>query len=197
MTPEMALRSLHDVTGVIGSFVASQSGDLLSSDMPAFVEAQELGRVGPRLCSILDSFREAGVEEPQQVVLRFNEHHLFVRLFDSQMLCVLSDPQVSLPALRMASKLACRQLADAETTDTVPPPSLPPSTLRSNAIRTPLPSAPPPTSVAPPPTFLVPSSLAPRPGTSNGAPESRSRHQQGTAPSPPRTIVFRGRKYEV
>lgn len=186
MTPEMAIRSLHDVTGVLGSFVASQSGDLLSSDMPAFVVAQDLGRVGSRLCSILDSFREAGVEEPQQVVLRFSEHHLFVRLFDSQMLCVLSDAGVNLPALRMASKLACRQLADAETTrETVPPPSLPPSTLRSNAIRTPLPSAPAPTFLPPPLR------------TANGAPESQSRHPRGTEPGPPRTIVFRGRKYEV
>jgi predicted regulator of Ras-like GTPase activity (Roadblock/LC7/MglB family) len=182
MNSETILAALHDVEGVMGSFVTSYEGDILTSNMPPFVEPQDLVKAGPRLLSIVDTFSESRLDDPQHYVLRFADHRLYVRRAERGLLCVLSEPKVNLPALRMASKLVCRRLDQAPLTRTSLPPAAP----------APSPKLPPPEpEPEPAPQSLTPATLRSIP------PEARAMHRDEPTSSGHRTLVYRGRKYDV
>jgi hypothetical protein len=170
------LAALDDIEGVMGSFFTSHEGELLCRRMPSFVERAELERAGPRLLSIVETFGEARLAAPESFLLRFADHRLNVRRSKRGILCVLAEPGVNLPALRMASKLVCKRL------DEEPP------------AQTELPLTPVEPQTQHEPIAEPKSEAAPPTRRSAGPPEA----QHHAAPSSAsRTLVYRGRKYDV
>ena len=110
---EGALGSLLDIAGVEGSFLFSPEGDLTAWDMPAVLEEQTLEEVSARTSRLADAFQLIG-RRFDGAVVRFSEHLLCLRTGTRGTLCVLAHPQVSLPALRMASRLILRRLEGAD-----------------------------------------------------------------------------------
>jgi predicted regulator of Ras-like GTPase activity (Roadblock/LC7/MglB family) len=114
VTEEAAvLGILKDVAGVYGSFMVSPQGTTLVRDMAALFSDDLLDEIAARLLRLLDAFADEGVQVLSYVV-RYGEHLLFVRAVRAGgALCVLSDPEVNLPALRMGASLVARRLAGA------------------------------------------------------------------------------------
>lgn len=108
-THQEELRALRDIKGVLGAFVVNESGAICLNDMPGVLSLNELSEVGPRLTRIIDAL---AAETPLDTFsIRFVEHRLSLRpLPEGAYLCVLSDAQTNLPALRMATTLASRKL---------------------------------------------------------------------------------------
>jgi predicted regulator of Ras-like GTPase activity (Roadblock/LC7/MglB family) len=181
MSAESILATLHDVEGVMGSFVTSYDGEVVTSHMPPFVETADLARAGPRLLSIVDTFAESRLDDPQHYLLRFADHQLYVRRAGRGLLCVLSESKVNLPALRMASKLVCRRLDEAPAHRTSLPPASP----------VPSPTLQPMELEEPTPVSRGPATLRSAP------PEGRAMHRDDPVSTGPRRLVYRGRKYDV
>lgn len=109
----VALSSLKDVAGVEGSFVISPQGTMVARDMSALFIDDLLDEIGARLLRLIESFSDDGAQV-LSVVLRYREHLVFVRPTMGQAaLCVLSDPRVNVPALRMGASLVLRHLGSA------------------------------------------------------------------------------------
>jgi hypothetical protein len=117
---------LKDVAGVYGSFMVSPAGTTVARDMAALFTDDLLDEVAPRLLRLLDAFGDEGVEVLSCVV-RYGEHLLFVRAVRPRgALCVLSDRQVNLPALRMGASLVARRLGSIPSAPPVRSPARPP-----------------------------------------------------------------------
>jgi predicted regulator of Ras-like GTPase activity (Roadblock/LC7/MglB family) len=128
------LSTLKDVTGVQGSFVVSPEGTMLARDMSALFSDELLDELGSRLRRLVECFTAEGVEVVS-CVLRYREHLVFVRSTPQAALCILSEPRVNMPALRMGASLVVRRLGAAlEASARVPPPAAP-STPAPDAIQ--------------------------------------------------------------
>jgi predicted regulator of Ras-like GTPase activity (Roadblock/LC7/MglB family) len=103
------LATLRDVAGVHGSFMVSSEGRMVACDMAALFTDEILDEVAPRLLRLADAFGDEDVRV-LSYVLRYQEHLLFVRGLRQGVLCVLSDSDVNMPALRMGASLAVRRL---------------------------------------------------------------------------------------
>jgi hypothetical protein len=121
------LRTLCDVEGVIGSFLLSNTGGLVATDLPATFDAAAFAEAGPRIVRLAElggSFDE----ETRFFVIRFDDYKLYVRVLRGALLGVLLTPATSMPALRAASGVVARRaetLLVAEAArgpDTVPAP---------------------------------------------------------------------------
>jgi predicted regulator of Ras-like GTPase activity (Roadblock/LC7/MglB family) len=111
--PGGGLTALRDLDGVEGSFLFSLQGGVLDSDIPSiFGDRDVLEEVAPRLLRLVETFSDSGAEV-HSYIIRFREHLLFLRNTQRGMLCVLSAPDVNLPALRMGVNLALRRMASA------------------------------------------------------------------------------------
>jgi hypothetical protein len=107
------LAALRDLDGVEGSFLFSLRGGVLDSDIPSiFGDRDVLEEVAPRLLRLVETFSD-GDAEVHSYIIRYREHLLFLRNTQRGMLCVLSAPDVNLPALRMGVNLALRRMASA------------------------------------------------------------------------------------
>jgi predicted regulator of Ras-like GTPase activity (Roadblock/LC7/MglB family) len=133
------LRGLRDIEGIVGSFVVSSDGGLVGRDLPSVFDDETLAGVAPRLLRLRDGVA-GDSSEPVALVLRYSEHKIHIRNAGSGVLCVLSEPNVNTPALRVGMKLVARRLAPlAEAGAVLTPP--PPVTERSRAV---VPAAAPP-----------------------------------------------------
>lgn len=128
--PEQVLAPLRDIEGVEGSFIVSQTGQVLCHDMPYHFDAGTLGEVGPRASRIF----EAWSLEPNrsECLLRFIDHKLYMRGIDGAVLCALVTPDVHLTGMRTAAQLVGRRLGEwyteqreAKRPARVAPPPLP------------------------------------------------------------------------
>ncbi len=121
------LRTLCDVEGVIGSFILSDSGGLIVTDLPATFDTAAFAEAGPRIVHLADLGGSYG-EETRFFVIRFAQYKLYVRVMSGALLGVLLTPATSMPALRAASGLVARRaevLLASEATrspDTLPAP---------------------------------------------------------------------------
>jgi predicted regulator of Ras-like GTPase activity (Roadblock/LC7/MglB family) len=145
------LVGLRDIEGIIGSFVVSSDGRLVARDLPSVFDDDTLNGVAPRLARLRDGIAGDSTESPA-LVLRYAEHKVHVRGAGSGILCVLSEPNVNTPALRVGMKLVSRRVAPlAERPAGVSKPSsTSPVTERSRAVAAP---ATPPSTPAQPPNF--------------------------------------------
>jgi hypothetical protein len=134
------LRTLCDVDGVVGSFILSESGGLVATDLPATFDTAAFVEAGPRIVRLADLGGSYG-EETRFFVIRFAEYKLYVRVIRGALLGVLLTPATSMPALRAASGIIARRaeaLLDAQETrgpDTVPaPPAFSPDASLTNTL---------------------------------------------------------------
>jgi hypothetical protein len=121
------LRTLCDVEGVIGSFLLSESGELVATDLPATFDAAAFVEAGPRIVRLAELGGSYG-EDTCFFVIRFAEYKLYVRVIRGAFLGVLLTSATSMPTLRVATGVVARRaeaLLAAEATrgpDTIPAP---------------------------------------------------------------------------
>lgn len=129
------LVGLRDIEGIIGSFVVSSEGGLVGRDLPSVFDDETLAGVAPRLLRLRDG-AAGDSSEQAALVLRYPEHKIHIRSAGSGILCVLTEPNVNTPALRVGMKLVARRVAPLAEhgagVQTSSPPA-PPVTERSRA----------------------------------------------------------------
>src|SRR6185369_7067513 len=106
---EQALTSLLDVAGVEGSFLVNSTGALSAWNMPSLVEEDVLDEAGAKLARLRQAFAVAG-HELDFCTVRFANYKLCIKASGVGILCVLTRPDVNVPALRMALKLILSQI---------------------------------------------------------------------------------------
>ena len=177
MTPiQKTLGGLSDVDGVIGSFVITDAGALLGSNLPAVFDEELFAEAGPRIVRLVEA--SAAISEGfRACVLRFAEHKLFVRQVEGAFLGVMLTATGSVPALKIATNLLAKRLVSllGEPPAPADPAASGPVTHRSPTIEPEAVSvtAPPPPvqTYTPPPPSVQPTS----------------------APAPSRQQMYRGR----
>lgn len=105
------LASLKDIPGVVGSFVLNPQGGLVAKEMPAVYPVAIFPEMGRRLVSVGEVL-EQQTAAFQELLLKFEGSWLFVRRTTQCLLSVLVAETVNYPALRMATNVALKQLAD-------------------------------------------------------------------------------------
>lgn len=103
------LARLRQVSGVLGSFTCSETGQLLASDMPERYRAAELESTAARLTNLLSTVEDS-VHECASVRLAFAEHQIFVRRYRRGLLCVLTLAEPDQQMLRETESLVIDQL---------------------------------------------------------------------------------------
>lgn len=207
-TVRQLLRTLADLEGTIGSFVLSDSGGLLVTDLPATFDAAAFAEAGPRMLRLAELGEPYG-EQTRFFVIRFAEYKLYVRVLKSAFLGVFVTPSTSLPALKAAASVLGRRLeallakgADA-VVDTVQSPPRFPSEPPPRFVEEALPPRFIPDSRASEPAPVPASPPSTRGGSAIGAAPALTNTQPSitlpaklTAPGggPRRSIRFRGRQ---
>jgi len=103
------LQVVQDVDWVVGSFIASPSGELLVYSMPPEFGEEELARTASRLASIVRCAELCGLGV-EQCDFNFSRYQLVVSRCDSGMLAALVEAPVSRRALSMAARLVLEEL---------------------------------------------------------------------------------------
>jgi predicted regulator of Ras-like GTPase activity (Roadblock/LC7/MglB family) len=129
------LATLRDVAGVTGSFVFTRAGRVVARQLPSVFDDSALGEAGGRLARLRDTFAAVG-EDMEVTVLRYGDHKLYLKALVGGMLCILTERDVNMPAMRMAANLVGRRIASALEhadaaplpfeDDAPPPPAAPP-----------------------------------------------------------------------
>ena len=109
MNNNPVLETLKEVAHVLGSFAGDTEGQLLASAMPGYFAAGDLEAAAGRVAGLFLCVKETELDG-QSAVLQFGEHSLFVSRFESGHLCVLAEAAVNVASLRMATKLVARRL---------------------------------------------------------------------------------------
>jgi predicted regulator of Ras-like GTPase activity (Roadblock/LC7/MglB family) len=108
-TAHQILATLKDVGGVHGSFVVTRDGDLFARDIAEMLTSDLLAEVAPRVVRIGDAFAAEG-GQVMSCLVRYADHALFLRGMTRGTLCVLTVPEINMPALKMGANLAVRRL---------------------------------------------------------------------------------------
>jgi hypothetical protein len=103
------LQLIQDVDWVVGSFIASPSGELLVYMMPPEFGEEALRRTASRLASIVRSAELCGVAV-DQCDLSLSRYQLVTSRSAAGMVCVLVEAPVSRRALSMATRIALAEL---------------------------------------------------------------------------------------
>jgi predicted regulator of Ras-like GTPase activity (Roadblock/LC7/MglB family) len=107
-----SLATLKDVGGVVGSFVCTPNGRLVSREIPAMFDDGALAEAGSRLIRFQEAFA-AGGDDLEVGVIRFEEHRIYMKVVGNSMLMILVQGAVNMPALKMAANLVSRRIAPA------------------------------------------------------------------------------------
>jgi len=121
-----SLATLKDVGGVVGSFVCTPGGQLVSREIPAMFDDAGLAEAGSRFVRIREAFA-AGGDELEVGVVRFQHHAVYMKGVGNSLLLILVEGAVNMPALRMAANLVARRIGPAVAQVETAPPSVPPS----------------------------------------------------------------------
>lgn len=105
------LTALKDIPGVVGSFVLNPQGVLVAREMPAIFPDNIFPNLGRRLASVAEAL-ETQVSAVQELLLKFEGHWIFVRRSAQGFLTILTNDTVNFPALKMASNVALKQVAE-------------------------------------------------------------------------------------
>ncbi|HYO96455.1 MAG TPA: hypothetical protein VER33_18190 [Polyangiaceae bacterium] len=103
------LGSLRDVEGVQGSFVLTEAGELVGTDLPALLLREMFVETGPRIVRLCETLEHGG-ESIESLAIRFTDHKLHVRRSRVGFLCVFANTDTNAPALKMALALVARRL---------------------------------------------------------------------------------------
>lgn len=140
---QQLLRNLKDVPGVIGGFVLNNDGALAGQDMPAFVGTDIYPDVGRRIAAAFSAL-DSSVGEFDDLLLKFDEHCLYVRRLPHGTLSILSTANVNLPALKMATSIAATKVNTMIPQAVTEAPQPLPVTVNAPAPAAPQPAAPAP-----------------------------------------------------
>jgi predicted regulator of Ras-like GTPase activity (Roadblock/LC7/MglB family) len=209
------LESLKDIAGVAGSFAVDDAGDVVANAMPAYVQLDDLVKVAPRIQWIVEAAAELRVEN-EWTIMHFSSYQLQVAPFAGGKLVIVTEPGVNARALRMAARILCRKLermldstaeGTASTRSTLPPPAVSHAGETKQTVRTfevraqgrlaagvaePVGSSAELRNTQPSmPTPSVAKTSAPE--VEVASPEARSSRR----PASPRSMVYRGRRYDV
>jgi predicted regulator of Ras-like GTPase activity (Roadblock/LC7/MglB family) len=121
-----SLATLKDVAGVVGSFVCTPNGRLVSREIPAMFDDGVLAEAGSRFVRLREAFA-AGGDELELGLARFQDHAVCMKVVGNSLLLILIEGAVNMPALRMAANLVGRRIgpAVAEAESSPPPVDLP------------------------------------------------------------------------
>lgn len=106
------LSALKDIPGVVGSFVLTPQGALMAREMPAIYPDDIFSDLGRRLATIGEVL-ETQMGAARELLMKFEGYCVFVRSAGECLLTVLVAEGVNFPALRMATNVALKQLADS------------------------------------------------------------------------------------
>lgn len=140
---QAVLTALKDIPGVVGSFVLSPQGVLIAREMPAIFPDNIFPNLGRRLASVVEAL-ETQVSAVQEMLLKFEGHWIFVRRSAQGFLTILTSDAVNFPALKMASNVALKQVAEHLTAH---PPVIP-SPAETSSEEAPAKTAPSPEAIA-------------------------------------------------
>jgi predicted regulator of Ras-like GTPase activity (Roadblock/LC7/MglB family) len=107
-----SLATLKDVGGVVGSFVCTPDGRLVSREIPAMFDDVALAEAGSRLIRFREAFA-AGGDDLEVGVIRFEDHRIYMKVVGNSLLMILVQGAVNMPALRMAANLVSRRIGPA------------------------------------------------------------------------------------
>lgn len=117
-----SLATLKDVPGIMGSFVCTPDGRLVSREIPAVFDDGALAEAASRLLRMREAFA-AGGDEMEVGVIRFRDHRVCTKTVGNSMLMILTEADVNMPALRMAANLVSRRIAaSVARVESEPPP---------------------------------------------------------------------------
>jgi len=117
-----SLATLKDVGGVVGSFVCTPNGRLVSREIPAMFDDGTLAEAGSRFVRLREAFA-AGGDDVEVAVARFEEHRIYMKVVGDSLLIILIQGAVNMPALRMAANLVGRRIGPAVSqAESEPPP---------------------------------------------------------------------------
>jgi predicted regulator of Ras-like GTPase activity (Roadblock/LC7/MglB family) len=117
-----SLSTLKDVVGVMGAFVCTPDGRLVSREIPSLFDDGTLAEAGSRLLRVREAFA-AGGDEMDVGVIRFRDHRIYMKAVGSSLLMILAEGEVNMPALRMAANLVGRRISPAVAiVEAKPPP---------------------------------------------------------------------------
>ena len=144
-----SLATLKDVAGIMGSFVCTPDGRLVSREIPALFDDGALMEAGSRLVRVREAFA-AGGDALDVGVIRFRDHRIYVKAVGGSLLMIVAEGDVNMPALRMAANLVGRRIAPAVAVVEAEPPPVRTPTRAATAEPTPAPRPPRPFAEAPP-----------------------------------------------
>ena len=107
-----SLATLKDVGGVVGSFVCTPNGRLVSREIPAMFDDGVLAEAGSRFVRFREAFA-AGGDDLELGVVRFQDHAVYMKVVGNSLLLILIEGAVNMPALRMAANLVTRRIGPA------------------------------------------------------------------------------------
>jgi hypothetical protein len=107
-----SLATLKDVGGVVGSFVCTPNGSLVSRELPAMFDDGALTEAGIRFVRFREAFA-AGGDELEVGMARFEDHGVYMKVVGNSLLLILVQGPVNMPALRMAANLVGRRIEPA------------------------------------------------------------------------------------
>ena len=85
-----SLATLKDVAGIMGSFVCTPDGRLVSREIPAVFDDGALAEAGSRLLRMREAFA-AGGDEMEVGVIRFRDHRIYTKTVGNSMLMILTE----------------------------------------------------------------------------------------------------------
>lgn len=130
----VALESLKDLEGIVGSFFVSHSGGIVAQDLPSYFGSAAYD-VGPRTLRLREAMDLSG-GELDHCILRYGQHKLSLKPVGDGILTILCSASVNAPALRMATNLVARKLGKIKLTESpgeAPPTARPPAVSASGS----------------------------------------------------------------
>jgi predicted regulator of Ras-like GTPase activity (Roadblock/LC7/MglB family) len=112
----VALRSLRDIHGVLGSFVWQPDGALIASDVPPSCALDTMTEVVARLQRLCEAFAGAG-DQFESTTLAFGNYKLHVCGVEWASIAIVVADHVNMSALQLALKLSLRELARLQTSE--------------------------------------------------------------------------------
>jgi predicted regulator of Ras-like GTPase activity (Roadblock/LC7/MglB family) len=107
----VALRSLRDVPGVLGSFVWRRDGQVVASDVPPSCAPSTLAALAIRLQRMCEGFANVG-DAFESTTLVFRDYKLHVCGVAWASVGIVVSNRVNMSALQLALQLSLRELAE-------------------------------------------------------------------------------------
>src|SRR3954462_12311722 len=108
----VSLATLKDVAGIMGSFVCTPDGRLVSREISPVFDDGALAEAGSPLLGMREAFA-AGGDDMEAGVIRFRDHRIYTKTLGNSMLMILTEEVGKMPALPRPANLVGRRIAAA------------------------------------------------------------------------------------